>query len=139
MTKNTDYFGGYVYEQDSLRFISHEEGRIRPIYKPGEPVQYAYDYFIKDHLGNIRTVLTDKSDNIDNTRTAKPVGYPAETDAGGIGISANIFSGGGLLSNTTLWNKQVPTAKRGFIDKAMNFFIPVEQALGEYVQKKMNE
>jgi RHS repeat-associated protein len=98
-TTVTDYAGAFVYRQDSLELISHEEGRIRPVYKSGQPVQYAYDYFEKDHLGNIRTVLTDQTDftmyaatmeteaaaqevalfsNIEDTRAEKPSGYPED-------------------------------------------------------------
>ncbi|PSL19288.1 DUF6443 domain-containing protein [Chitinophaga ginsengisoli] len=98
-TTVTDYDGAFVYKQDSLELISHEEGRIRPVYKGGQPVQYAYDYFEKDHLGNIRTVLTDQSDftmyaatmetevaekevalfsNVEETRTDRPTGYPED-------------------------------------------------------------
>ncbi|MCF6407314.1 hypothetical protein L3C95_30750 [Chitinophaga filiformis] len=98
-TTVTDYAGAFVYKQDSLELISHEEGRIRPIYKSGQPVQYAYDYFEKDHLGNVRTVLTDQTDltmyaatmetevaaqevalfsNVEETRTEKPSGYPED-------------------------------------------------------------
>jgi RHS repeat-associated protein len=96
----TDYVGGLVYEQDSLQFASHEEGRIRASYAVGQPVKYSYDYFLKDHLGNIRTVLTAGQQetglylasmetetaakenalfsNIDASRTEKPVGYPED-------------------------------------------------------------
>ncbi|SKA40026.1 RHS repeat-associated core domain-containing protein [Chitinophaga eiseniae] len=99
----TDYLGGFVYEDDSLRFVGHEEGRIRPVYQTGQPLAFAYDYFVKDHLGNTRLVLTDQTNfsmyaatmetpnaatenllfsNIDNTRSNKPVGYPADESAG---------------------------------------------------------
>lgn len=99
----TDYINGFVYENDSLRFISHEEGRIRTVFKTGQPVNYKYDYFIKDHLGSIRMVLTEQSDfsmytatmeaentaaetalfsNVEETRTAKPAGYPQENTTG---------------------------------------------------------
>ncbi|MGE7776565.1 DUF6443 domain-containing protein [Chitinophaga sp. NPDC101104] len=93
----TNYLPGLVYENDTLRFAGHNEGRIRTIRKTGQPVSYAYDYFIKDYLGNTRMVLTEQTDfsmysasmepenaamenalfsNIDASRSAKPVGYP---------------------------------------------------------------
>lgn len=96
----TDYMsGGLVYENDTLQLLAHEEGRIRTVFQSGQPLQYKYDYFVKDHLGNIRVVLTEQTDfsmymasmepesaaaenalfsNIDATRIAKPVGYPQD-------------------------------------------------------------
>ncbi len=74
---STTYINGLVYETkltnqggspeaddhtDLLQFAGQEEGRIR--YKPAagnNPAGFAYDYFIKDHLGNVRMVLTDES------------------------------------------------------------------------------
>ncbi|RFM27654.1 hypothetical protein [Deminuibacter soli] len=60
-TTTTDYLGGFIYENNQLQFFSQEEGRIR-VLRDGSGVQtgYAYDYFLKDHLGNTRTVLTDE-------------------------------------------------------------------------------
>ncbi|SKA47371.1 RHS repeat-associated core domain-containing protein, partial [Chitinophaga eiseniae] len=99
----TDYLGGFVYENDSLRFAGHEEGRIRTVYQAGQAPTFVYDYFVKDHLGNTRLVLTEQTNftmyaatmetpnaatenllfsNIDNTRSNKPVGYPADESAG---------------------------------------------------------
>jgi len=99
----TDYIGGFVYRNDTLELIGHEEGRIRPVYVAGQPVRYFYDYFLKDHLGNVRTVLTDQKSlsvytatmeaanapteaalfsNVEETRTEKPVGYPEDQTAG---------------------------------------------------------
>jgi RHS repeat-associated protein len=96
-TTVTDYIGGFMYKQDTLQYVSHEEGRIRPVYKTGQAVSFSYDYFEKDHLGNIRLVLTDQTDftmyvatmeteaaatetalfsNIEETKTETPVGYP---------------------------------------------------------------
>ncbi|HVI46754.1 MAG TPA: DUF6443 domain-containing protein [Chitinophaga sp.] len=98
-TTTTDYSSGFLYVNDTLQYINHEEGRIRPVYITGQPVSYVYDYFIKDHLGNIRMVLSDQTtlnsygasmetvasprenalfSNIDNTRAPKPVGYPQD-------------------------------------------------------------
>ncbi|HRN55047.1 MAG TPA: hypothetical protein PLL71_01270 [Agriterribacter sp.] len=68
----TYYTGGFVYESksyndvggilnpvlgysDRLQLVGHEEGRIRALYDPSSPntlTGFAYDYFIKDHLGN---------------------------------------------------------------------------------------
>jgi hypothetical protein len=74
----TTHIGGFVYENDVLQFLSHEEGRIRTDLKmtasgcagitypnPCDPAigwtgKVAFDYFVKDHLGNVRMVLTDE-------------------------------------------------------------------------------
>ncbi|MET0392151.1 MAG: DUF6443 domain-containing protein, partial [Chitinophagaceae bacterium] len=56
--RTTLYLGGTIYQNDTLQLIGHEEGRIRP---QGDSL-LVYDYFIKDHLGNIRMVLTDEPD-----------------------------------------------------------------------------
>ncbi|MGN6490671.1 MAG: DUF6443 domain-containing protein [Agriterribacter sp.] len=87
------YIEGFVYESksivpaettnpdysDKLQFVSHEEGRIRALYNhatnPNAITGLAYDYFIKDHLGNIRMVLT--------TETKQDI-YPVATLEGDI-------------------------------------------------------
>jgi RHS repeat-associated protein len=61
------YLNGFVYMNDTLQYVLHEEGRIRYAQKKnattGE-VYYGfdYDYFLRDHLGNVRTVLTEGRD-----------------------------------------------------------------------------
>jgi RHS repeat-associated protein len=55
-TTITDYIGGAAYINNSLSFISHSEGRIR--YNSTGTTKYMYDYFIKDHLGSTRSVVT---------------------------------------------------------------------------------
>jgi RHS repeat-associated protein len=113
ITTTTDYIGGMVYERKiysngslsalgyspRLQFIGHEEGRIRPV-EENNTISYVYDYFIKDHLGNIRMVLTEEEKqhqyppasmetaqssleealyaNVDITRTDIPDGYPTD-------------------------------------------------------------
>ena len=59
----TAYIGGFVYQNNVLQFLSHEEGRIRLVSSivSGSPTtNFVYDYFLKDHLGNVRMVLTDE-------------------------------------------------------------------------------
>jgi RHS repeat-associated protein len=79
ITTTTSYIGKFVYESkaysepalaslqytDKLQFCSHDEGRIRAVYSnitnPNLLTDLAYDYMLKDHLGNIRMVLTDEN------------------------------------------------------------------------------
>ena len=51
--KKTDYIGEFLYEDDVLTTIQHEEGRV--VLGEGS---YAYQYFLKDHLGNVRITYT---------------------------------------------------------------------------------
>jgi len=78
ITTTITYESGFVYESkaynnsalsalqytNKLQFAGQEEGRIRALYAnaatPSTPTGMAYDYFIKDHLGNVRMVLTDE-------------------------------------------------------------------------------
>jgi RHS repeat-associated protein len=69
ITTTTFYLGGFIYETksysntnlndlayiDKLQFFQHEEGRVRP-----KDNSFVFDYFIKDHLGNVRMVLTEE-------------------------------------------------------------------------------
>ena len=59
MTKTQDYIGEYVYEHDALDYLMHEEGRVAV-----ELGTYQYEYFIKDHLGNVRQVLRNPSTQV---------------------------------------------------------------------------
>jgi len=98
-TKTIHYAAGFVYEGDTLRSISHADGRIRSIYKTGQPVKYVFDAFVKDYQGSVRSVLGSNRDtaeyfatmetdrggvenalfsNIDNTRAPLPSGYPTD-------------------------------------------------------------
>jgi RHS repeat-associated protein len=60
--KTTLYINGFVYEDDVLQFIPMEEGRIRFKTAAGATAaSFELDYFVKDHLGNIRMVLTEEN------------------------------------------------------------------------------
>jgi RHS repeat-associated protein len=73
----TLYLGGFVYQQrdtitnptggtDTLQFLLHEEGRARWAFHRWTTgmtgYKWEYDFFEKDHLGNIREVLTQQRD-----------------------------------------------------------------------------
>jgi RHS repeat-associated protein len=107
-TTNYYYAGDYVYRSgatgsaDTLEFISHPEGRLRPVRIDTTQaisianLKYIYDYYLKDHLGSIRSVLTTEQQtdiyaatmetanatkenalfsNISSTATQKPAGF----------------------------------------------------------------
>ena len=65
-TTTTLYLGGIVYQNDTLQFMAHEEGRARwALHKYTNGTTgygFEYDYFLKDHLGNTRMVLTQEKD-----------------------------------------------------------------------------
>jgi RHS repeat-associated protein len=115
ITTTTTYLNGSIFESkqysdgtvnaglgytDKLQFFSHEEGRVRAVYdlvNDDSLTALEYDYMIKDHLGNVRMVLTEqlKTDfypaatmetaqaatesifysNLDATRVNRPSGY----------------------------------------------------------------
>ncbi len=88
----TTYINGFIYQStstgqtpsDTLQYLSHEEGRVRPKllnptlgYQAGN-VQYVYDYFEKDHLGDTRMVLTEETDEDTYAATMEPQNATAE-------------------------------------------------------------
>jgi RHS repeat-associated protein len=65
----TDYMGNFVYKNNELQYILNDEGRARPVVvghgQYPEQIQqgtfltkFVYDYFVKDHLGNVRSTVT---------------------------------------------------------------------------------
>ena len=88
--KTTLYLDGLVYENDVLQFIGMEEGRIRFTPTLGSTAaHFDYDYFIKDHLSNVRMVITEEQ---------KTDAYPAATmETGTIASESEYY---GNLTNT---------------------------------------
>ena len=112
----TTYIGAFQYQgkqaigtgnttpADTLQFFGQEEGRIRVATDTTggqNKTSFKYDYFVKDHLGNTRMVLTDETQTdmypaatmevadsatenlyyskLPDTRTPLPSGYPTDT------------------------------------------------------------
>lgn len=70
--KVTDYLGEFVYENNGLIFINHEEGRIIP------GVTDEYQYHVKDHLGNVRLTFTTKEETETATATLEDANAASE-------------------------------------------------------------
>jgi RHS repeat-associated protein len=62
LQKKTNYDGEFIYENDTLKFINTEEGRVIPDANE-------YQYHLKDHLGNVRLTFTTKEDDEVNLAT----------------------------------------------------------------------
>jgi RHS repeat-associated protein len=73
VTKTTDYIGEYIYENNVLQFVNHEEGRIVTTGASPE-----YQYHLKDHLGNVRLTFTSKVDVVAETATLEDANAATE-------------------------------------------------------------
>jgi len=62
LISKTDYVGGMEFEDEQLKFISNDEGRVRPL--AGTFANFKYEYDIKDHLGNVRMTITPDNNNV---------------------------------------------------------------------------
>jgi hypothetical protein len=127
----TTYIGPFQYQGrqalsgsgvpvDTLQFFGQEEGRVRleTDTAGGQSVSsWKYDYFLKDHLGNTRMVLTDETEtnqypaatmevgdsslenlyytNLDETRVPLPAGYPTDTTTNPNNYVAQLYSADG--------------------------------------------
>ena len=116
------YDGPFVYRDcylstaavptvDTIELVMHDEGRLRPKKIDTTAafslanLTYVYDYFLKDHLGNVRTVITTETQTdlyaatmesaaaakevklfsgVTETRTAKPGGFDTDNNNGSV-------------------------------------------------------
>ena len=75
-TTTTTYIDNFVYQNDNLQFLTHEEGRVRfaTIYPaPGTSQNaFVFDYFVKDQQNNTRVILTEQVDVAQYVATMEP-------------------------------------------------------------------
>jgi RHS repeat-associated protein len=107
-TTVTDYIAGIEYKNDTLQQVGHEEGRARWVkqyFLNGDSAWlFAYDFFIKDHLGSIRTVLTNGLDTTKYVCTFEPPKRDKEREhfvrrddaIVGIGVDNPLYEGPGI-------------------------------------------
>ncbi len=60
VSDKTDYFNSFQYLNDELDFIHHQEGRI---VKTNTEPTFRYEYYYRDHLGNVRLTFSDLNNN----------------------------------------------------------------------------
>lgn len=53
-----NYIGDFVYRNDTLQYLNTEEGRARPVANSSGITKFVYDYYAKDHLGNVHSTVT---------------------------------------------------------------------------------
>ncbi|MBK7764412.1 MAG: hypothetical protein IPI46_13880 [Bacteroidetes bacterium] len=89
----TDYINGHIYKTTNLggnstselEYIIHDEGRIRPMVTSSLQESYTYDFFVKDHLGNVRATVnavptTGVPSVLDYIATMEPEWQPQEEE-----------------------------------------------------------
>lgn len=86
----TNYCDGFVYNSsspsgggqvgaDTLLYILTGEGRLRPDSASGLPDGgFTYDYFLRDHLGDVRSVITEQTSEATYAATMEPQNAQAE-------------------------------------------------------------
>ncbi len=85
LVKQTDYIGAFIYENDTLQLIQHEEGRIVPL-KDGHPElvsgskTYNYQYHLKDHLGNVRLTFSTTPEHYTKSVTYEDATITTESE-----------------------------------------------------------
>lgn len=76
----THYLGGFEYVNDALVSITTQEGIVRRSEIPGNEEDWVYDYYLKDHLGNIRAVITEEQSEITTEKVTNEIAKRLEEE-----------------------------------------------------------
>lgn len=113
-TAVTDYIGGIEYDgtttAETISFIQTEEGRALP----NGAVNYNYEYYLTDHLGNSRIAF--------DTKTSSAVQVQAD-DYYPFGMEQSVTANG--TKNEYLYNRKELQENTGLYDYGARFFDPV--------------
>ncbi len=116
LTSTTDYCGGTEFLDDTLKYLYTDEGVVE--YQSGD---YVYEYFLRDHLGNTRAVVSDDGNGnvvIGQVKSYYPFGmsYPG----GEFGSDNNYLYNGKELQDESLGGVSL-----GLYDYGARFYDPV--------------
>ncbi len=90
-TVTTDYAGNFVYNTTGdLEYFTMGEGRMTPI--SGQPGQYQPEYFMTDHLGNVRLVYADYQNDGVMEILQETHYYPFGQSLGGLNYTNNVLN-----------------------------------------------
>ena len=124
-----DYIGELEYHNNVLMYANNPEGRIRPVPIPQSgldtSIAFEYDYFIKDHQANVRSVVTEKIstnwwlDELNSNVAGGPLRGPIEISpiTGYSGDIAGLF-----VKNTDY----IATNEMSLADAERNFFYNID-------------
>lgn len=100
-----DYIGPMQFNGNVLHNIGNEEGRSRPVVSASGALSFTYDYFIKDHLENVRTVVAVNTEGITTTVLGSAGLTATESGSGpgpvGGGIGATAWQGAAVVGDAT--------------------------------------
>ncbi|RZS98014.1 DUF6443 domain-containing protein [Cecembia calidifontis] len=74
-TVTRDYIGEFVFVNNAIDHLIHEEGRVA--YESGTP---RYEFFVKDHLGNVRQVIRGPEGGVFRVATMEPENEESEKE-----------------------------------------------------------
>lgn len=134
--KETTYLGGMIFENNALQHVAMEEGRFR-----SNGSAFTADYFLKDHLGNVRSMVNENGTLLEETHY-----YPFGLIQHGISyqnisVVTNRYKYNGIEKNEDLGLNQYDAFYRNLDPQIGRFWQPdpkVVQFESQYVSMSNN-